>query len=312
MTRVVFMGTPEFAVPSLRALIAHPDFDLVAVVTQPDRPAGRGQKLGVSAVKREAEQHSIPCFQPETLRTPEAVESLLGWQPDIIVVVAFGQILKQPVLDAAGQGCINVHASLLPRWRGAAPIQYAIRAGDTRSGITVMKMDAGLDSGPILEQQSIALAADETGASLHDKLAMLGGQLLPTVLSDYISGKIAPRPQPIEGITVARTLRKEEGQIDWSQSALDIDRLVRAFTPWPGAFTPLQGDYLKVHRGGVVIGNTGQRPGTIQVDGSNLYVQTGDNLYRLDEVQPAGKQRMSAQAFLAGRPGVVGTKFGKD
>jgi len=306
------MGTPDFAVPSLKALIEQPDFEVVGVVTQPDRPAGRGRKVEASPVKREAERYAIRCFQPETLRKPEDVETLLRWQPEIIVVVAFGQILKLPILNAPQWGCINVHASLLPRWRGAAPIQYAIRAGDAQSGVTIMKMDAGLDSGPIIQQQSIPLAADETGASLHDKLATLGARLLPAALSATITGKILPQPQPSEGITLARTLIKDDGRIDWSQPASAIDRLVRAFTPWPGTFTTLGGGYLKVHRGGVVTGETNLPPGTLLIDGGNLHVQTGESFYRLDEIQPAGKQRMSVQAFLAGRPDTIGKILGGD
>ncbi len=312
MTRVVFLGTPEFAVPSLRSLIDSGAFQVVGVVSQPDRPAGRGQQVSKSSVKQEAEKHGLPLFQPQTLRNPEAVEVLHGWQPDVIVVVAFGQILRQPVLELPPLGCVNVHASLLPRWRGAAPIQYAIRAGDTRSGITIMKMDAGLDTGPILAQQSIEIAPDETGATLHDKLAALGARMLPDVLAAYSRGKIQPQPQPVEGITLAPTLKKEEGEIDWSRPAVEIDRQVRAFTPWPGTFTFLSGELLKIHRGHPVeTAPSKDIVGTLVVEGANIFVQTGQGRYQIDEVQPAGKQRMSARSFLAGRPGIAGQILGR-
>lgn len=311
MARVVFLGTPEFAVPSLRALAEHPAFEVVGVVTQPDRPAGRGQQIQPSAVKRQAEALGLPVFQPESLRDPTAVEHLRGWQPDVMVVAAFGQILRQPALEVAPFGCINVHASLLPRWRGAAPIQYAIRAGDSETGITIMKMDRGLDTGPILAQRAVPIMPDETGASLHDRLATLGAQILPDVLLAYLRGEIIPQPQPEEGVTLAPALKKEDGLIDWAQPAIEIDRQVRAYTPWPGTFTYLNGEVFKVLSGSPRPDETSHAPpGTLIKQAGDLAVQTGAGLYLLGEVQPAGKKRMSAQAFLAGRHEVIGQKLG--
>lgn len=310
MARIVFLGTPDFAVPSLQALIDHPELEVVGVVTQPDRPAGRGQKLRQSPVKQKAAESGLPTFQPPTLRDDASVDHIRTWKPDALVVAAFGQILRQPVLELAPFGSINVHASLLPRWRGAAPIQYAIHAGDEQTGITIMKMDAGLDTGPMLRQRSIPIAPGETGATLHDKLAQLGAELLPSTLLDYFSGEIVPQPQPEEGATLAPSLKKAAGEIDWSQSAIEIDRKVRAYTPWPGTFSFLGGKMLKV------IGGKSHPtithpvpPGTLILEDSLLMVQTGEGSYQLDEIQPAGKKRMTAQAFLAGRPDVVGTSF---
>ncbi len=310
MARVVFLGTPDFAVPSLQALVDHPGLEVIGIVTQPDRPAGRGQETRASAVKQRASALGLPIFQPATLRDQAAVEHLRGWSPDVLVVAAFGQILRQPVLELAPHGCVNVHASLLPRWRGAAPIQYAIRAGDAETGITIMQMDQGLDSGPILAQHAIPITPGETGASLHDKLAALGAEVLPSVLPAYMAGQIVPRPQPDEGVTHAPSLKKSAGQIDWTQSAVEIDRQVRAYHPWPGTFTYLGGDLLKVITGTPQPDTDhGLTPGTLLLEGKRLAVQTGAGVYLLDEVQPAGKKRMTDQAFLAGRPDAPGTVF---
>jgi methionyl-tRNA formyltransferase len=313
VARIIFMGTPDFAVPSLQALIDSPDFEVVGVVSQPDRPAGRGRELSAPPVRRAAEQAGIPVFQPEKLRTPEAVEHLDAWQPDVIVVVAFGQILKPNVLDLAPYGSINVHASLLPRWRGAAPIQYAIRAGDTETGITIMRMDPGLDTGPMIAQRSIPIAPDDTGATLHDKLGALGAEMLPDVLRRYLSGELQPVPQPDEGITHAPTLKKSEGQIDWAQPAVITDRQVRAFTPWPGTFTWLDGEPIKIVAGRPLAEDPAYPiPGTLVKWQGGLAVQTGSGLYLLDSIQPAGKKPMTGQAFLAGRPDVLGLVMGLD
>ncbi len=310
MVRVIFMGTPDFAVPSLQALVDHPAFDVVGVVTQPDRPAGRGQDVRMSDVKRRALALGLPVFQPATLRDEAAVEHLRGWQPDVLVVAAFGQILRQPVLALAPHGSVNVHASLLPRWRGAAPIHYAIRASDAETGVTIMQMDAGLDSGPILAQRAIPISPDETATSLHDKLAVLGAEFLPGVLRDYVEGRITPTPQPLEGVTLAPTLRKEDGLIDWTQSAAAIDRHVRAYDPWPGTFTTLDGSLLKVLAGHPQPAATGSAaPGTLVEREGGLAVQTGAGLYILDTVQPAGKKKMPAQAFLAGHREAVGARL---
>ncbi|HLY27951.1 MAG TPA: methionyl-tRNA formyltransferase, partial [Aggregatilineales bacterium] len=237
MTRVVFMGTPDFAVPPLRALLDTLDFTVVGVVTQPDRPSGRGKALQQSPVKQLAVAAGIAVIQPEKLREPGAFEQLQALEPEIIVVAAFGQILRQNVLDLPRFGCINVHASLLPRWRGAAPIQASIRAGDIQTGITIMVMEAGLDTGPMLSQRAIPILPDDTGLTLHDKLADLGGPLLVETLRAYLRGEIAPKPQDESQQTYAPMLKKDEGHIDWTQSAENIERQVRAFDPWPGTFT---------------------------------------------------------------------------
>jgi methionyl-tRNA formyltransferase len=312
MVRVIFMGTPDFAVPSLQALIDHPTFEIVGVVTQPDRPAGRGQEVMLPPIKQAALRAGLPIFQPKSLRTSEALEQLAGWQPDVIVVAAFGQILKPNVLDLAPFGSINVHASLLPRWRGAAPIQYAIREGDQETGITIMRMDPGLDTGPMLAQRAIPIASDETGATLHDKLAMLGAEMLPNVLSHYLLGELQPQPQPEEGVTSAPTLEKSAGQIDWTQPAQAIDQQVRAYTPWPGTFTYLDGNLIKVIEGKSLSENPGYPlPGTLIKWQGGLAAQTGNGLYLLEKVQPAGKKVMTGQAFLAGHHDVAGQVFGE-
>lgn len=310
MNRVVFMGTPEFAVPTLRALLDHPDFAVVGVVTQPDRPAGRGQEAHPSPVKRVAMAAGVPVFQPEKLRTPEAFTQLRAWAPDLIIVAAFGQILRQNVLDLPPKGCINVHASLLPRWRGAAPIPAAIRAGDAQSGITIMQMDAGMDTGPILAQRSIPLDPRETGQSLHDKLALLGGELLLETLPAYLAGQIRPRPQPEDPtlITYAPPLKKEEGLIDWTRSAAEIDRLVLAFTPWPGTFTYWNGRLLKVLSGTPADGAL--EPGRVVRQGTGLAVGTGAGVFVVERLQLEGRKAVSAEEFVRGQPAIVGAILG--
>jgi methionyl-tRNA formyltransferase len=224
MAKIVFMGTPEFAIPTLKALIAH--HDVLGVVTQPDRPAGRSGEIRQPPVKKLALVDAIPVLQPAKIRKPEAIEELKRWRPDVYIVAAFGQILPQEVLDIPSHGSINVHASLLPRWRGAAPIHAAIRAGDDKAGVTIMKMDAGLDTGPMLSSGSLKILSDDTAQSLHDKLAQLGADLIINTLPGYLSGSIEPQPQPEEGITYAPQIKKDEGEIDWTQSAVSIERLV--------------------------------------------------------------------------------------
>jgi methionyl-tRNA formyltransferase len=311
MVRTVFMGTPEFAVATLRSLVADPGFELVGVVTQPDRLSGRGQQVAASAVKQAAVELDLPIFQPERLRDPGAFQTLSNWNPGLIVVAAFGQILRKPVLELPRYGCINVHASLLPRWRGAAPIQYAIRAGDPESGVTIMRMDEGLDTGPMLAQVKIPLAAAETAASLHDKLAVVGADLLIPTLHHYVDGTITPTPQPDAGITLAPTLTKQEGEINWTMPAFQIDRLVRAFNPWPGAYTFLGEDMLKIIAGDLLSQSfVVPIPGTVLKQENDLFVQTGEGLYRVLEIQPAGKKKMTGQAYLAGHPEAPGTVLG--
>lgn len=297
MSQIVFMGTPDFAVPTLQQLIQH--HTVIGVVTQPDRPAGRNRQIQQSPVKRVALEAGIPVFQPEKLRRTEAIEELQQWQPDAYVVAAFGQILPQVVLDIPRFGSINVHASLLPRWRGAAPIHAAIRAGDAESGVTIMKMDAGLDTGPILSQRSIRLAADETGQSLHDKLAILGAELLIETLPGYLAGNIQPQPQPEDGVTYAPQIKKEEGAIDWSQDATSIERLVRAFTPWPGTYTTWNGQPLKIHSGQAIPG-TGE-PRKVAETPKGIAVGTGNGLFLLDVVQLAGRKALPVAEFVKGQ-----------
>ena len=244
MSNVVFMGTPDFAVPVLKTLIETQT--VVGVVTQPDRPAGRGQQLRPSPIKVVAEAAGIPLYQPNSLRKAEAAAPLRDWQPDIIIVAAFGQILRPHVLNLPPHGCLNVHASLLPRWRGASPIQHAILAGDAETGITLMQMDVGLDTGGMFVKESVTLAEDETAETLHDKLAALGGQMIGTYLNDIIMGNITATAQDDALSTYAPMIKKEEGQIDWTESAVAIDRRFRAMSPWPGAFTHWNGKALKL------------------------------------------------------------------
>lgn len=306
MAKVVFMGTPDFAVPVLQKLIeAH---EVIGVVTQPDRPAGRNRQVQLSPVKQAALAANIPVFQPEKIRRPEAIETLRQWSPDVYIVAAFGQILPQTVLDIPPHGSVNVHASLLPRWRGAAPIQAVIRAGDAETGITIMKMDAGLDTGPMLSQRSIPLAPDETGASLHDKLAQLGGDLLIDTLPGYLSGAIQPQPQDNELATLAPRIDKEEGRIDWTQPAAHIERTVRAFTPWPGTFTTWNGQTLKILAGKVLSGRA--EPGKVVSVNGELALGTGDGLYAPERLQLQGRNAVSSADFVRGYPQFLEAQLG--
>jgi methionyl-tRNA formyltransferase len=302
MATVVFMGTPDFAVPTLNALIQH--HQVLGVVTQPDRPAGRGGQIQLSPIKQLALAHNIPVFQPEKLRRQEAIEELKQWQPDVYVVAAFGQILPQSVLDIPPHGSVNVHGSLLPRWRGAAPIHAAIRAGDAETGITIMKIDAGLDTGPMLTKRAIPIAPDETGQSLHDKMALLGAELLVETLPGYLSGAIQPQPQDDSLATFAPQIEKEEGHINWTQDAASIERLVRAFTPWPGTFTFWQGKQLKIHAGTTAAGSA-QSGQVIDVAG-NVAIGTGEGLFLPAEVQLQGKKRVSIADFVNGYGDFIG------
>ncbi len=309
MTRIVFMGTPDFAVQVLTALAdAH---QVVGVVTQPDRPAGRGRRLTASPVKQVALERGLPLHQPRSLRTPEALAQLVEWSPDVIVVAAFGQILHQDVLDLPPHGCLNVHASLLPRWRGAAPVAAAILAGDQITGVTIMRMDRGLDTGPILAQREEPIRPDDTQATLEGRLARLGATLLVETLPAYLAGDLLPHPQPEEGVTYARQLRKEDGLLDWSLTAVELDRRVRAFAPWPGAFTTWRGKQLKVLRATPMPGWRGDAPpGTVVALADGAAVATGEGALRLDEVQLAGKRTMDVVAFLCGQPDCVGSRLG--
>ncbi len=290
------MGSPEFSIPTLRALAAH--YPIAGIVTQPDRPAGRGMTLASPPVKVVADELRIPVIQPQKLREPGALQQLQDWDPDLILVAAFGQILRPEVLDLPRYGCINVHASLLPRWRGAAPIQAAILAGDTRTGITIMKMDPGLDTGPVLNQRAIPIDPGDTGGSMFEKLSQLGGELLLETIPVYISGKLAPQPQPDEGSTYAPMLKKQDGLLDFTRPAAELERKIRAFHPWPGTYLLWENAPLKIRRAHVQSGEakTGKR---VVIDGLPAIVAM-DELIVFDELQPAGKKPMPGKAFLAG------------
>lgn len=305
MTRVIFMGTPDFSVPSLAALLRR-GYEVVAVVTQPDRPAGRGRQLEPPAVKRIAAQQGVPILQPPSLRTPEVVAEIAALQPELIVVAAFGQILRPAVLDLPPRGCINVHASLLPRWRGAAPVQAAILAGDQVTGSTIMQMDVGMDTGPILAQAALAIQPDDTGGSLGQRLAQQGADLLVETLPRWLAGAIAPRPQDPALATICKPLRKEQGRIDWTQPASQIALAVRAFNPWPAASAIWEGQPLKILQATARQDHASPEPGrVVQLDGA-IAVATGDGLLQLEQVQMAGRAAMAALAFARGQRGFVG------
>ena len=320
MVKVVYMGTPDFSVPALRALIAN--HDVVGVMTQPDRPVGRKGEVKPPIIKVVAQEHGIPVLQPEKIRKPEAIAALKEWDADVYVVAAFGQILPQEVLDIPPHGSINIHASLLPRWRGAAPIHAAIREGDFETGITIMKMDAGLDTGPILSQGTVMIEPDETGQTLHDKLANLGADLLLNTLPGYLNGAITPKEQPQYGITYAPQIKKEEGRIDWTQSAKQIERLVRAFTPWPGTFTFWNGKQLKIHSGAVRAsnsdlsftddGNGNDIPmGKVTICDNQVVIGTGEGVFYPTMVQLAGKKAIHIEDFVRGYSDFVGSELGE-
>lgn len=306
MTSIVFMGTPDFSAPILQQLIDQ--YTVIGVVTQPDRPAGRKQQIHMSPIKQLALAHNIPVLQPEKLRRAEAIEELKQWQPDLYVVAAFGQILPQVVLDIPKFGSINVHASLLPRWRGAAPIQAAIRAGDSETGVTIMKMDAGLDTGPMLKMRTIPIASDETGESLHDKLSVLGANLLIETLPAYLNGSITPQAQPDSGTTYAPQVQKEEGNIDWLQDAQVIVRLIRAFTPWPGTFSFFKGQQLKILSGQAINGS--EPVGKIIKRDDTICVGTGNGLIQLNFIQLAGRKAMHVGEFIRGQADFIGATLG--
>ncbi len=317
-TRIVFMGTPDFAVPSLRALFdqaATHHWQIVGVVTQPDRPSGRGKKVVVSPVKACALEMDLPILQPRSYRRqPEAVAELAALAPDLIVVAAFGQILPSSVLEIPTFGCVNVHASLLPAYRGASPINAAILNGDGETGNTIMLMDEGMDTGAILAQEALAIAADDTTESLGTRLAQAGAALLAQTLPHWLAGAIAPIEQadlPGEP-SACRMIRKEAGQIDWTMSATHIERMTRAYTPWPSAFTAWQGQNFKILRAHTADGAipAGAKPGDVVDTSAGPSVVTGRGLLRLDTVQPAGKRAMSIHSFLNGNPDFVGSWLG--
>ena len=306
MAKIVFMGTPEFAVPSLTRLLE--SHDVAGVVTQPDRPAGRKRRLRASPIKRLARAAGIPLIQPQRIREETAIEALRSWDADAHVVAAYGQILPQALLDLPRHGTVNVHASLLPRWRGAAPIQAAIRAGDQESGVTIMLVDAGLDTGPLLAKRASPLADHETGQSLHDKLSILGAELLVETLPLYLSGELEPRAQDDSLATYAPQIKKADGKINWTCSATAIERLARAFTPWPRAYTSWAGAQLRILAGRR--GEGSAEPGrVIEVDG-DIAIGAGDGLFFPTTLQLAGKQPLDIADFVNGYRNFAGARLG--
>jgi len=306
MIKIVFMGSPEFALPSLRALAGA--YDVVGVVTQPDRASGRGREVKMPPVKTLALELGIPVMQPEKLRAPEAMENLRAWKPDLIVVTAFGQILKQDVLDLPLYGCLNVHASLLPRWRGAAPINAAILHGDEETGVTIMKMDAGLDTGAMLAKRAMRLPPDGTAGSVTDALSHLGADLLIETLPRWLAGEIQPTPQDDALSTYAPMLKKEDGRLDFSRDVNELERQVRALNPWPGAFMEFDGAMLKIHRASVgqIVNLSHYEVGQRLTQANQPAVGARGGVLILDEVQPAGKKSMSGKSFLSGARNWVG------
>ncbi len=300
--RIVFMGTPEFSVPVLEALVKE-GHEVVGVVTQPDKPKGRGKAVLMPPVKEKALEYGLSVYQPAKVRDAGFVEVLKGLNPDIMVVVAFGQILPKSVLDIPPFGCVNIHASLLPRYRGAAPIQWVIIDGEQETGITTMMMDSGLDTGDMLEKTIVPIAPDETGDSLHDKLKEAGASLILSTLKKIEAGIITRIPQTDEGTCYARMLTKNMGKIDWTMEAAAIERLVRGLNSWPGTYTTWKGRTLKIWKVQVLEEDCDGACGeVVRADKNSLLVKTGKGILSLLEVQPEGKKRMAADAFLRGYP----------
>lgn len=309
--RIIFMGTPDFSVGTLEALV-EAGHEVVLAVTQPDKPKGRGKEMQFTPVKECALRHGIPVFQPKKVRDPECVEELKKYQADVCVVIAFGQILPKEILEMTPYGCINVHASLLPSYRGAAPIQWAVIRGEKISGVTTMQMDEGLDTGDMLEKTEIILDEKETGGSLHDKLAEAGAKLCVHTLDKLVQGDLTPQKQGESPTEYARMLDKKLGDIIWEQSAVEIERLIRGLNPWPSAYTDWNGKTMKIWEADAVPGeNTEKAPGTItDVTKDDFAVQTGDGQLRVRALQIPGKKRMEADAFLRGYQVKVGEHLG--
>jgi methionyl-tRNA formyltransferase len=330
--KVVFMGTAELSCASLSALAADRQFSIAAVVTQPDRPKGRDLKPQSSRVKVLAQKLGLPVLQPARARDEKFIADLRGLTPELIVVAAYGQLLPPEILDLPRYGCLNVHTSLLPKYRGAAPIQWAIARGDTETGVTIMKMDAGLDTGPMVAQRRTPISPEDDSASLHDRLARLGAELLVQTIPDYVAGKIQPQPQPAEGVSLAPKIKKEDGRIDWQLPAQTIWNRLRAFTPWPGAFTFLRN---AEHRPGIsppeeknagpvpgapkthllkiwkaeVMEASGEVGAVLSADKNGILVACGQGALRILELQREGGRRMNAAEFLAGHPLKAGGMF---
>lgn len=314
--RVVFMGTPDFAVGALQAII-EAGHQVAAVVTQPDKPKGRGKEMQMTPVKSCALSHNIPVFQPMKIKEPAAVEVLRGYQADIFVVAAFGQILSEEILAMPKYGCVNIHASLLPKYRGAGPIQWAIIDGEQKTGITIMQMEKGLDTGDILLQKEVQIDARETGDSLHDKLAAAGAELIVEALPKIAAGQVVPRRQKDEESCYAKMLQKSMGKIDWNMSAGKLDCLIRGLISWPGASTTFRGKSLKIWEEEPVSEEVYKPqipesvPGTVLgVEKDAFYVQTGEGILRILSVQMEGKKRMAVKDFLLGYPMQAGERLG--
>jgi methionyl-tRNA formyltransferase len=329
--KIVFMGTAELSCASLEKLAGK--FSVVAVVTQPDKAKGREMKLQFSPVKILAGKLKLPVLQPAKARDEKFISELRELKPDLIVVVAYGQILPQSILDLPEFGCLNVHTSLLPKYRGASPIQSAILNGETETGVTIMKMDAGLDTGEIISQAYTPILPEDNSQILHDRLAQLGAELLVETIPDYASGKILPKPQPVDGASYAAKIKREDGEIDWNEPAEKILNRLRAFTPWPGIFTFLPGEPEQIVRATTnpkktlpiiiparppqllkiwkaeVSGNNGQTGTVLSADKNGIVVACGKNALRILELQREGGRRLSAQEFLAGNPLKAGGKF---
>ncbi len=298
--RVIFMGTPDFAVGTLGALIRD-GHEVVLAVTQPDKPRGRGKEMQFSPVKKEAEKYGIPVFQPARIREAACIEYLKKYSADVIVVVAFGQIIPKEILEMPPYGCINVHASLLPKYRGAAPIQWAVIQGEKVSGVTTMRMDEGLDTGDMIGRTEIVLDEKETGGSLHDKLAEAGAQLCVRTLRELEAGTAVFEPQGDSPTAYAKMLNKKMGEIDWNRPAFEIERLVRGLNPWPSAYTDFGGKVMKIWAADVVSENSSKAPGTVaKVEKELFCVQTGDGMLAVRELQMPGKKRMDTESFLRG------------
>ena len=308
--RVIFMGTPDFAVGALEEIIKA-GHEVVLVVTQPDKPKGRGKAMQYTPVKECALAHGIEVFQPVKVKEPENIEVLRKHQPDIIIVAAFGQIVPKSILDMPKYGCINIHASLLPKYRGAAPIQWAVINGEDVTGVTIMRMNEGIDTGDMIAKKTVRLAEDETGGSLFDKLAQVGAQLCVETMDIIEAGKAEYIPQNNEEATHTSMIRKELGLIDWNKSAVEIERLIRGLNQWPSAYTNLSGKTFKIWKAKVVSEENTYEPGCIcRIDKAGMYVQTGKGILLLTEVQMEGKKRMDADAFLRGYQIEEGTFFG--
>lgn len=309
--RVVFMGTPDFAVPTLEALIEK--HEVVGVVTQPDKRKGRGKAMAFPPVKEKALEHDIPVYQPVKVRDEEFINTLRTLAPEVIVVAAFGQILPESILNMPKYGCINVHASLLPKYRGAAPIQWSVIDGKKETGVTIMYMEKGLDTGDMIESVVVPIDKKETGESLHDKLAAAGGPLLLEVLDKLEAGTAVRTPQNDAESCYAKMLTKDLGKIDWNKDAVSIERLIRGLNSWPSAYTAFQDKTLKIWDADVEERSTDAQPGTVvDVTADAIYVQTGEGILKINEVQIQGKKRMPVRAFLLGHKVEEGTLLGQN